>query len=93
MASKLFSLTIALGAGACTVYMLVKSSIVDRQSTVAQDVDINEPPVQERDEELEEVEDTDLLTSYWAGSIPEGTSFSSSSVLSHSSEPVALILN
>lgn len=89
---KLFHLGIVLASGACAVYLMTKSSITARQGTIAQD-NIEELATPERDEDLEDEEDSDLLSSYWAGSIPEGAYFFASPASFHSSSPYSTILH
>lgn len=66
-------MTVVIAAGATAVYIMTKSAILPRGDTITQD-DI--PEVEARDPEEvseEEEDDSDMLRSYWAGSIPEGT--------------------
>lgn len=83
---RLFHVAVVVAAGASAVYLMTKASISARQNTLIQD-DIEEVPTRDREEVEDEEEDSDLLSSYWAGSIPEGTyllpilAYSSSSFL------------
>lgn len=67
-------MTVVLAAGATTVWLLSRSQINRRLGTVVNE-EIDELPTKELEAALEEEEETDPLTAYWAGSIPEGTCF------------------
>lgn len=68
---KLFHLAVLLGAGATAVYLMTKASISARQGNVIQD-EIAEVPPKDLEEDVDAEDNSDLLSSYWAGAIPEG---------------------
>jgi hypothetical protein len=70
---KLFSMSVVLGASAAAVWLITRVQLNAEANTIVSD-DIQEMPQREHETVEEEVEDADLLSTYWAGSIPEGAS-------------------
>jgi len=68
---KLFHMSVVLAAGATTVWLMTRAQLSARASSIANEEIEAVPPKDVA--ELEESEETDLLASYWAGAIPEGT--------------------
>ena len=68
---KLFHMTVVLAAGATTVWLMTRAQLSARTNTIVNE-EIEELPPKDVSE-LEEVEEElDLLSTYWAGAIPEG---------------------
>lgn len=67
---KIFHFGVVLAAGAAMVYAVSKSQLSAQGTPLVED-DIEEVPHREPTEEEQDEEEVDMLTTYWAGSIPE----------------------
>lgn len=69
---KIFHFGVVLAAGAAMVYAVSKSQLSAQGTPLVED-DIEEVPHREPTDEEQDEEEVDMLSTYWAGSIPEGT--------------------
>jgi cell division protease FtsH len=67
---KLFHMAVVLAAGATTVYLMTKAQLSARGNALVDD-EIDEVAPRDVTDVEESEEDADMLSTYWAGAIPE----------------------
>ena len=83
---KLFHMAVVLAAGATTVYLMTKAQLSARGNALVDD-EIDEVAPRDVTDVEESEEDADMLSTYWAGAIPEGM------LLMHFSHPFCDIVS